>query len=82
MQDWFHKCILCYDGAQSWDEISLKGQHYFQICDGDQLLHWKHRGFHIILDIIMVIHFIERINSLIIALHCRRITQRKKIKPP
>lgn len=50
--EWFHKLVLCYESARNWKEISASNK--YKTCEGDQLLHWKDRGYQLILDVLMV----------------------------
>lgn len=54
IEEWFNKFFLCLDTAKSWHDISVKGAFAFTICEGDQQLNWKDKGFKTILDVLMV----------------------------
>lgn len=52
--DWFHKFVLCLDASPNWFSFSPSGSLHYKQCDGDQLLHWKEKGYKTILDILTV----------------------------
>ncbi|KOC63638.1 putative polyamine oxidase 5 [Habropoda laboriosa] len=49
----FEMMQTSYDPADSWYDISAREYFEYSLCEGDQVINWKERGYSTILDILM-----------------------------
>lgn len=54
IQECFNKFFLCLDSAKSWHNISVQGAFAFKMCEGNQQLNWRNKGYKTILDVLLV----------------------------
>lgn len=52
--DFFHRYENSIEASDNWYDTSAQGYLEYWDCEGDRLLNWKDRGYHTVLDILMV----------------------------
>lgn len=52
--DWIHRMENTFEASESWFETSCSSLPQYWVCDGNQLLNWKDRGYVTVFDLLQV----------------------------
>lgn len=53
VEGWISQFMLCYDPAESWNQISVNSLIAYKQCKGDPLINWRNKGYATLFDVLM-----------------------------